>query len=85
MARVIARAVAARVRIPRTGVTLTTHTGMRIRLSSEEIEQASKVSPAVDASTTVAIHSCGACSSKQHAMSRATPVTIPKTRSTATI
>lgn len=42
MARVIARAVAARVRIPRTGVTLTTHTGMRIRLSSEEIEQASK-------------------------------------------
>ena len=42
MARVIARAVAARVRIPRTGMTLTTHTGMRIRLSSEEIEQASK-------------------------------------------
>ncbi len=85
MARVIARAVAARVRIPRTGMTLTTHWACGYDCPSRGSRAGEQGYLAVDVSTTVAIHSCGACSSKQHAMSRATPVTIPKTRSTATI
>ena len=42
MSRIIAAAIAARVRIPRQGLTVTTSTGMRIRLSNHDIEQCSK-------------------------------------------
>lgn len=42
MARVVASAVANRVRIPRDGLAFSTNTGMRIRLTNHELEQASK-------------------------------------------